>query len=60
MSIKNTKKNLIHFARREYREKRPLSVQALKINLNFHHNFLRNQKIKSELIMQLFLIIHLI
>ena len=31
MSIRNTKKNLIHFARREYREKRPLSVRVLRI-----------------------------
>jgi hypothetical protein len=31
MSVRNIKKNLIHFARREYREKRPLSVQVLRV-----------------------------
>ena len=31
MNTRNTKKTLIHFARREYREKRPLSVQVLRI-----------------------------
>lgn len=31
MSTRDTKKNLIHFARREYREKKPLSVRVLRI-----------------------------
>ena len=31
MSTMNTKKSLIHFARREYREKRPLSVRVLRV-----------------------------
>lgn len=31
MSTRNTKKSLIYFARREYREKRPLSVRVLRI-----------------------------
>ena len=31
MSARNTKKTLIHFARREYKDKRPLSVRVLRI-----------------------------